>query len=100
MSETVKGYLWAELDVIDPAKFEDEYSVHVRPLLASYGATFLIVDEHPRVLEGDRVVRKVVLVQFDSPATAQRFYDDPAYQAIVTARRRWSRGHVYLVDGA
>ncbi|MEO8935809.1 MAG: DUF1330 domain-containing protein [Burkholderiaceae bacterium] len=99
MTDTAKGYLWAELDVLDAARFEDEYSVFVRPLLARYGAKFLIVDEHPLVLEGDRAVRKVVLVEFDSPATARRFYDDPAYQAIVVARNRWSRGHVYLVAG-
>lgn len=99
MTNGAKGYLWAELDVSDPAKFEAEYSVFVRPLLARYGATFLIVDDHPQVLEGDRTVRKVVLVEFDSPATAQAFYDDPEYRAILAARERWSRGHVYLLSG-
>ena len=99
MSDGPKGYLWAELDVIDPARFEAEYSVFVRPLLARFGARFLAVDDHVVVLEGERSVGRAVLVEFDSPATAKAFYECADYQAIIGARKRWSRGHVYLVSG-
>lgn len=99
MTASIKGYLWAELDVVDAKRFEDEYSVFVRPLLARYGAKFLIVDDSPDVKEGGRAFGRAVLVEFDSPATARAFYDCPEYQAIVPARTRWSRGHVYLVSG-
>ena len=94
-----KGYLWAELDIADPERFEAEYSVAVRPLLAQYGARFVILDDAPVVLEGGRSVRRTLLVEFASRAAARAFYDDPAYQAIVPARQRWSTGHLYLLDG-
>jgi uncharacterized protein (DUF1330 family) len=96
---SAKGYLWAELTIADPERFETEYSVFVRPLLARYGAKFVIVDDHPRSMEGDRTLGRVVLVEFDSPATAQAFYDDPEYQAIIGSRQRWAPGHVYLATG-
>lgn len=99
MSDGAKGYLWAELEVIDPAKFEDEYSAFVRPILERFGAKFLIVDDSPAVMEGGREVGRVVLVEFDSPAIAKAFYDCPEYQGIIGARNRWSRGHVYLAEG-
>ena len=94
-----KGYLIAELEVLDAAKFEDEYSVHVRPLLSAYGATFAINSANVKVLEGNRDVHKIVVVQFDDLATATAFYDSAEYRALLPARERWARGHVYLVEG-
>jgi len=96
---SAKGYLWAELDITDPERFEAEYSVFVRPLLARHGAKFVIVDDRPRAMEGGRRLGRVVLVEFASPAAAQAFYDDPDYQAIIAARQRWAPGHVYLASG-
>ena len=99
MTDPVKGYLWAELDIADPARFESEYSVHVRPLVARFGGRFLVVDDHPDVREGGRRVGRVVLLEFDSPERATEFYDSADYQAIIATRERWSTGHLYLARG-
>ena len=46
---TRKGYLFAELDVVDAAHFYDEYMPRVVPVLAECGAIFLAGSDAPNV---------------------------------------------------
>lgn len=98
-TSAARGYLWAELDITNAEEFEHEYSVQVRPLLARYGARFIILDDQPVVLEGGRSVRRTLLVEFETRDAAQAFYDDPMYQKMIPARQKCSRGHLYLLEG-
>ena len=66
-----KGYILAELDVTDAAYFHGEYMPRVRPVLDQYGAKFLIATNDPEVLEGGRVVKRVVFIEFESLARAR-----------------------------
>ena len=63
---TPKGYIFAELDITDHTHFYEEYMPRVRPVLEKYQAKFLIGDDNPQVLEGDRVVKRVVFIEFES----------------------------------
>ena len=94
-----KGYIYAELDVHDASTFYDDYMVKVRPILEDYGAVFLIATNHPEVLEGGRVVKRVILLEFISPDRAREFFYSPAYQDIVNIRLKSSSAHLYLLDG-
>lgn len=94
-----KGYIYAELDVHDVSAFYDDYMVKVRPILELYGAVFLIATDHPRVVEGGRTVKRVILVEFESPARAHEFFYSRAYQDIVDIRFNSSNAHLYFLDG-
>jgi uncharacterized protein (DUF1330 family) len=94
-----KGYIFAELDITDPAYFYDEYMPRVLPVLEKYGAKFLIGDDSPRVLEGERVVKRIVFIEFDSPQRADEFYHSQDYQDVIGYRFRSANAHLYMLQG-
>ena len=94
-----KGYIFAELDVTDPAYFHAEYMSRVRPVLDQYGAKFLIASDTPQVLEGDRSVKRMVFIEFESPQRAREFYHSKDYQDVIVYRFKSSSAHLYMLDG-
>lgn len=98
MSEP-KGYLYAELDVSNQTYFDSEYVPRVKPVLEKYGARFLVAGGNPEVREGDRVVRRVVFLEFDNAQRAREFYDSPDYQEVIAYRFASAKAHLYLLEG-
>lgn len=99
MSER-KGYLFAELDVVDAEHFYNEYMPRVRPVLEKFQAVFLAASDAPRVKEGGRSVRRVVLLEFASLQVAEEFYHSNDYQAVIGHRFKSARSHLYIFEGA
>lgn len=95
-----KGYLFAELDVVDAVHFYDEYMPRVHPILEEYGAVFLAGSDAPVVKEGGRDVKRVVLLEFDSLQRAEAFYHSERYQAVIGHRFKSARSHLYIFEGA
>lgn len=94
-----KGYIFAELVVTNPEYFYSEYMTRVGPVLEKWGATFAIAGGEPQVLEGDRKVERIVLVEFDSPQKAHEFYHSADYQAVIDYRFKSADTHLYLLQG-
>ena len=93
-----KGYLYAEFEVLDPAEFE-KYREKVASVSASFGGRYVVRRAEPEVLDGDWTPKRLVIIEFDSPARVRAFYDSPAYQAILPFRLGSTRGHVLLLTG-
>lgn len=96
---TSKGYIYAELKVTDQERFYSEYMPRVRPVLNKYDAKFLIAGGDPVVLEGDRVVQRIVLLEFESTERAREFYDSTDYQEIIGYRFESADTHLYILEG-
>ncbi|MES2868523.1 MAG: DUF1330 domain-containing protein [Pseudomonadota bacterium] len=94
-----KGYLYAELTITDPDVFYNEYMSSVRPVLEKFGATFLVGTNTPQVIEGNRIIPRVILVEFPTVEVARDFYYSPDYQDIIDYRFRSSSAHLYILDG-
>jgi len=94
-----KGYLFAELDVVDAAHFYNEYMPRVRPVLEKHGAAFLAASDAPVVKEGGRNVKRVVLLEFESLQRAEEFYHSDDYQAVIGYRFDSARSHLYIFEG-
>lgn len=94
-----KGYVYAELDVRDEEHFHGEYMPRVRPVLERYGAKFLIIGGNPRVIEGGRDVKRVVLLEFESPERVEEFYYSEDYQDVIGFRFDSADAHLYFLDG-
>lgn len=60
---------------------------------------FHCAQRHMRVLEGNRPVRRAVILEFDSPQQAEAFYRSPQYQEALALRLQSSTGHAYLLTG-
>ena len=97
---TAKGYIYAELDVTNPEYFNAEYAPRVQPVLEKYGAKFLIAGGSPDVREGDRTVKRIVFLEFESGRQAREFYDSKEYQEVIGYRFDSAHCHLYILEGA
>jgi uncharacterized protein (DUF1330 family) len=88
-----QGYIYAELEVTDPALFET-YRPLAAASIAAFGGRYAV-----RVLEGDGPAPRVVLLEFDSPERAMAWYNSPQYQEALEIRLRSARTKVVLLTG-
>lgn len=85
-NESKPVYVVNIYDINDKESFK-EYPLHVRPLLAKYGARVLAMETNPRALEGKPKTMNAI-IEFPSEAAVDKFYHDPDYQAIIGIRHR------------
>lgn len=98
MAEGKKSYCFVEIDITDPAAYP-EYIERSTPAVQMFNGRFLVRGGSPTVVEGDRVPKRVVIVEFDGAGTARRFYESPQYQEAAQYRFRASTAHYYLLEG-
>ena len=91
------GYIIAELEITDPAGFE-EYRKQVSATIQKYGGRYVVRGGATQALEGDRPGRLVVL-EFSSVEQARRWYDSEEYRGPKALRIKTTRSRVVLVDG-
>jgi uncharacterized protein (DUF1330 family) len=93
-----KGYIYAEVEITDPAVYEK-----YRPLAAAstkaFGGRHIVLQGDPKVLEGDRDVRRVLLIEFESRERAMEWYNSEQYQEAKAVRVRGSVTHLTLLSG-
>jgi len=94
----MKGYVLAEVEVTDPVVFE-QYRPLAAASIAAFGGRYVIRGGAAERLEGDRPVRRFVLLEFASPERAREWYQSPGYQHAKSIRERAARTHVFLIDG-
>jgi uncharacterized protein (DUF1330 family) len=92
------GYLIANIDVKDPAKFE-EYRQQVAPLIKKFGGRYLVRGGEVRRLEGNPPLNRLVVLEFPTVEAAQQFYDCAEYQPILKLRLASTRSDVVLAQG-
>ena len=92
-----KGYWVANVDVSDPAAYE-EYRKANAVAFQQYGARFLVRGGPQTVREGAANPRTVVL-EFDSYETAVACYESPEYQAAKALRDSAAESNLIIVEG-
>jgi len=92
------GYLIANIDVKDPATF-DEYRQQVAPLIKKFGGRYLVRGGDVRHLEGNFPLNRLVVLEFPTVEAAQHFYDSAGYQPILKLRLASTRSDVVLAQG-
>ena len=94
-----KGYLIVEAKVTDPGAYEI-YKGLAQAAIAQYGGRYLVRGGEMEVLEGEwTALPRMVIVEFDSPEIARRFYHSPEYQAARKARERAAVMNMLVVAG-
>ena len=94
----MSALLVAQLEVMDPKAFE-AYRDKVPAVIERHGGRYLARGGAIEVLEGEWSLPRLVVIAFDSPDAAQRFYNSEDYQEILPLRLAASRGNVIIVEG-
>jgi len=93
------AYVIAEVEVIDPAAYED-YRKLVPPALAKYGGKFLVRGGAVETKEGGWQPRRLVVLEFPSMEQARKWYHSPEYAPALAIRQKAARSKLLLVEGA
>jgi uncharacterized protein (DUF1330 family) len=93
------AYVIAEIDVTDPAGYE-EYRKQVLGVVTKYGGRFIVRGGKIDSREGGWMPQRIVVVEFPSLAQAQKWYNSPEYAPLIKLRQKASKGKLILVEGA
>ena len=88
------SYIIANITIHDSETYQ-KYVDGNRDIFKKFGAEVILVEEHPKVLEGTWDYGHIVLVKFPRENDAQRFYDSPEYQE--NAKIRWGSSDSTLI---
>jgi uncharacterized protein (DUF1330 family) len=94
----MKGYVIAQVEVQDPARYAD-YVKLTPGTIAPFGGRFIVRGGRAERLEGDIPVNRVVILEFPSYDHAQAWYESEGYRVAMAIRRSASKGTLILVEG-
>lgn len=92
------AYLVAQIDVHDPAEFE-EYRTHVAPVVKAYGGRYMVRTDRSVLLEGAKPRTRLVILEFPSMDAAQRFYGSADYAPLLQRRQASATSDIMLAEG-
>lgn len=93
------AYLIAEIDITDPETYK-EYQKMVPSTVKQYGGRFLVRGGAVVPKEGGWNPARVIVIEFPSMETAQKWYDSPEYAPALDIRLRATKSRLILVEGA
>lgn len=92
------AYIIGLIQVQNPDEYK-EYTKLVPASLEPYGGHFIARGGQHEFLEGDLAASRVVIIEFDSYAKAQEWYNSDIYQVAKPLRQATSTGNLILVEG-
>jgi uncharacterized protein (DUF1330 family) len=92
------AYVIAETDIHDPNQYE-QYKNAVPAALAAHGGRFLARGGQLAVLEGDWNPKRLVVLEFEDLAAAERFYASEEYQRAKVLRQGSAHLNMVAVEG-
>jgi uncharacterized protein (DUF1330 family) len=92
------AYLLAEIEITDPKGF-DAYRTDVGQVIARFGGRYLARGGAAEVLEGDRALRRTVLLEFPDMGTLKAFYASPQYEPLLKLRLSSANTDVLIFEG-
>lgn len=92
------AYVIAHVEITDPQGFE-EYRRLVPAVIAAYGGRYLVRGGALERLEGDGILKRLVVLEFPDMARAKAFYESPEYRPLIAMRQRTARSTLFAVEG-
>lgn len=93
------AYMVCTMRITDPQTYR-EYTALTPAIVKRHGGRFLTRGDEVVTVEGETFTDRMVILEFPDQATAQAWYDDPAYQDASQFRRAASSaGRMMLQTG-
>jgi uncharacterized protein (DUF1330 family) len=96
--EPMPAYLVVDVDVTDPAAF-DEYRKAVPPTIAAYGGRYLARGGQTETLEGPWAPKRLVILEFPTMARLKEWYASPEYAPLLALRKKASSSNLIVTEG-
>lgn len=93
-----KGYVIVTEVIKDPAGMA-AYARAAGPTMAKGGASVLVVDPEPEVLEGEWHGNQTVVLEFESVEAARAWYASAEYEKVKPLRQAAADCHVVILSG-
>ena len=94
----MSAYIIVDLEVTDPEKFQ-KYRELVPPLIQAYGGKYLVRGGKKEVLEGDWRPNRLVVLEFESEAEAEKFWNSDDYKPVKQLRLESANSNIVMVEG-
>jgi len=94
----MSAYVIVEIDVTDPALYED-YKKMAFASVTAYGGKYIVRGGHTTVFEGQWQPKRMVVLEFESAARAKEWYNSTGYLEAKKVRQQASTGNMILVEG-
>lgn len=96
-----KGYVFAEIEVLDPQGYRADYVSRSTPAVEAFGGRFVVRGGEVSIQAGPDDGRRLVITEFPSYAQAQAFHDSELYAQARLHRDRHAIVHrFYIMEGA
>jgi uncharacterized protein (DUF1330 family) len=92
------AYVIVQTDITDPERYE-QYKAASPPAIAAGGGRFLVRGGELVVLEGDWQPTRLVVLEFEDLAAAQRWYESEIYQEAKKLREGAAHLRMVAVQG-
>ena len=92
------AYVIADIDVLDPVKFE-EYKKGSAPSAAPFGAKYLVRGGNVETLEGDWLPKRFVVIEFPSLEKAKEWWTSQAYAEPKAIRQSCAKSNFIVAEG-
>jgi uncharacterized protein (DUF1330 family) len=94
----MSAYVVVQVDVTDPARYED-YKKMVPASLATFGGRFIVRGGRTETLEGSWAPRRFVMVEFPSLERARAWWASEEYAEAKALRQATSSTEMIVVEG-
>jgi len=92
------AYLIAQIEVTDPAQFE-EYRRLVPATIAAHGGRYLVRGGACETLEGSWLPKRMVVLEFPSREQAKAWWCSQEYSPVKAIRQSAARTELIAIDG-
>jgi uncharacterized protein (DUF1330 family) len=92
------AYVIVDVDIVDPAAYE-RYKPLAQESIARHGGRYLARGGRTHVLEGERVPRRLVVLEFPSLEAARAWHASEDYAPAKAMRAANARTEMIVVEG-
>lgn len=94
----MSAYIIVEIDVQDPAGYED-YKKLAGPTVEAHGGKYIVRGGKTEVLEGEWQPKRIVILEFPSTDQAKKWLNCEEYREPRKMRHRTAKTNMILVEG-
>jgi uncharacterized protein (DUF1330 family) len=92
------AYIIVEVDVKDPAKYED-YKKLTPATLEPYDGKFIVRGGKAELIEGKDTPKRIVVLEFENSEKAKAWWNSPEYSEAKKLRHATAESRMILVEG-